>query len=211
MDQITSAGCPGNDYVFIEVHNTGSTSEESPYQNYIHQGGEAMLCMNNYAERDDLFGTSARIVWSDLMAVCYSRVVGRHGGDMKGLKTIWRVYISNLITQGVIDAILKGRKTVIDVGAGEPGFFALLGTVHGNGPAYMLGDYPEMFRRKFISRARIVPYGDIPALCWILEEIPLSPPPPPPAPLDDRPKSRKERRQHRKAQSRSSAASIQKT
>jgi hypothetical protein len=40
----------------------------SPYQNYIHKDGEVVLCMNNFAEQDGLWGRPERMYWSDLVA-----------------------------------------------------------------------------------------------------------------------------------------------
>lgn len=58
------------------------------YDNYVHKGGQVILCMINFATNDPLFGTPARMYWPDLMMVAISRVMAAHGGDAKALEAI---------------------------------------------------------------------------------------------------------------------------
>lgn len=92
-----NAGHPSKDYVLIQAADSGSTSPETPYQNYVHKEGKVILCMNNYASRDDLAKASSpnRMFWSDLMAQCFFRVVRYHRGDLRSLQVIWRITIAN--------------------------------------------------------------------------------------------------------------------
>lgn len=57
-EAMANAGHPANNYVFILVHNTLSRSpiKECPYQNYVHTDGKALLCMSNFADRDQMQG-----------------------------------------------------------------------------------------------------------------------------------------------------------
>ncbi|KAH7014755.1 hypothetical protein EDB80DRAFT_678730 [Ilyonectria destructans] len=134
---IEDAGLPTNDYVFALASNPGN--QQHPYQSYVHIHGRAILCTCNYSDRDLFWKQPGQIFWTDLMAVTFHRVTTAYGGDTKGLETIWRLSIDN-------DA-------VVDLQAGDDGFFALLGTDHGKGLARMLADYPEMFGRRIIASA----------------------------------------------------------
>jgi hypothetical protein len=100
-NSIADAGHPRGSYVFIDVNNSGHWAQplQSPYQNYVHAEGKALLCMNNFANRDQLFMQPERIFWSDLMAVCCAQVMATHGGNMRGLEAIWRVTIKNQVRE----------------------------------------------------------------------------------------------------------------
>ncbi len=99
----------------------------------------------------------------------------------------------------------------MDVLDTDDNFFALLGSDHGKGPARMLAAYPVMFGRRIIARARLFyRRNSLPDLCWFLEE--LARPEKVAAAdnhssVDNRPKSRKERRSDRRREMRSSNAS----
>ncbi|KAL7892194.1 hypothetical protein HDV63DRAFT_409597 [Trichoderma sp. SZMC 28014] len=137
QEAMGQANHPHKDYVLIQAADSGSTSPQTPYQNYVHKDGKAIL----YYSR------------------CYQ---GHSWGSAE-------------ISQPC------GRRRWL---------FALLGTVHGKGPARMLGDYPDMFGRKYISRAHVVDLDGLPAFYWILDEVP-PPSPPPSLPPPDRPLSRR--------------------
>lgn len=184
---------PTSGYSLVLVKNTKPLADgEVPYQNYIHREGRAILCMSNYATHDRYFGTPERLYWPDLMAVSISRLMAVHKGTPKALETIWRITIdTNSQTRNVLARVMNLYGTEICVE--NDGFFALLGTDHGKGPARMLATYPEMFGRKIISKARIT-QADI---CWFLEEIPVA------EPVEQTPNepstpSRKEKRKARK-------------
>ncbi|KAH8893873.1 hypothetical protein GQ53DRAFT_821748 [Thozetella sp. PMI_491] len=211
-DSLANANHPRDDYVFIEVHNSSfgtSGHSQSMYQNYVHSGGKALLCMNNFANRDRFYRQPGQMFWSDLMAVCCSRVMMVHSSNMKHLQAIWRVKIDNQVTQNLIAAICgEDDLAPVDIKAGEDNFFALLGTDHGKGPARMLATYPELFGRRCISQVRVFPRkGKLPDLCWFLEPVSLSQTVVPPPAAPDSPMSRKEKRKHRKAESKSSITS----
>lgn len=184
---------PVTGYSLVLVRNTQPLPYvEAPYQNYIHREGRAVLCMSNYAANDRYWGTSERVYWPDLMAVSISRLMAVHKGTPKALQTIWRIAIDkNSQNRDVLERVLRLYGT--EICAGNDGFFALLGTDHGKGPARMLATYPEMFGRKIISKARIT-QADI---CWFLEEIPV-PEPSETASNDPSTPSRKERRKEMK-------------
>lgn len=46
------AGHPSKEY--CPSRQSWTTSPETPYQNYVHKDGKVILCMNNYANRDEL-------------------------------------------------------------------------------------------------------------------------------------------------------------
>ena len=92
---ITEAGHPTRDYVLILAGNPGN--RQWAYQNYVHKTGKAILCMNNYANRDLLLGRPEQIFWSDMMAVCHAQVVSDNGGKAENLEAIWRVFIKNTV------------------------------------------------------------------------------------------------------------------
>ncbi len=97
---ITEAGHPTSEYVFIQAGNPpagNSSTQQYAYQNYVHKKGKAILCMNNYAVRDSLLGRPEQIFFSDMVAVCYSRVVSDYGGEATSLEAIWRVFIDNKV------------------------------------------------------------------------------------------------------------------
>ncbi|KAL6697433.1 hypothetical protein J3F84DRAFT_407087 [Trichoderma pleuroticola] len=120
-------------------------SAEPPYQHYLHDEGKAILCMNNFARQDQLFGKPGRLFWSDLMAVYFSQTMTACGRDTNGLEAIWRINIVNQDTQNVIMTYCKDK--AVEFGTGDEGFYALLATDHGKGPARMLATYPRMFGR----------------------------------------------------------------
>jgi hypothetical protein len=68
---LQQSGCPTDNYTFICVENLGSPARgvEPAYQNYVHAGGRALLCMNNFAERDRLRRVGEWLFWSDLLAM----------------------------------------------------------------------------------------------------------------------------------------------
>ncbi|GAB1316350.1 hypothetical protein MFIFM68171_06560 [Madurella fahalii] len=207
----------GDDYVFAEVVNINlpgrSEANGRPYQNYVDANGKALLCISNFADRDRLFGRQERIFWSDLMALCCAKVMATHGGNMRGLQSIWRLTIANEFTQRVIKTICGDRMIPIEFDTGNTQFLALLTTIHGKGPGRMLSTYPDIFGRRLMSRVRVLPPDkemSLPDLCWILEEVPelerlVAQPPPPDL---DSPMSRKERRKHKRLLSRSSVPSV---
>ncbi|KAI1174466.1 hypothetical protein F4777DRAFT_599491 [Nemania sp. FL0916] len=56
--QLVREGHFDDDYAFVQVYSVGGPpGEETPYQNYIHAKGRAILCMSNYAEKDYFYGT----------------------------------------------------------------------------------------------------------------------------------------------------------
>ncbi len=136
------------------MEHTGNDASTTPvpYQNYVHAEGKAVLCMSNFSGRDRLFRQPGRIFWSDLVAVCCSRVMAAHGGSMKGLEAIWRMMITNnvgqtfrlfnallvdnlrQITQNLINVVHEDSSAPVDFVAGEDNFFAFLATDHGRGP-----------------------------------------------------------------------------
>ena len=67
-------GHPVSDYCFVYISNLDhaptnpSASPEPIAQNYVHVGGKALLCINNFAKRDRLRGRPERMFWSDMMA-----------------------------------------------------------------------------------------------------------------------------------------------
>ncbi|KAM0252825.1 hypothetical protein ACHAQJ_007564 [Trichoderma viride] len=123
-------GHPVYDYYLALIDNTVQYStqpqQEPPYQNYFHADGKTMLCMNNFAERDQLFGKTNRIFWSDLMAVCFSRAMMVSHGNTNCLEAIWRLVITNRDTHAVLD-ILYDNIDGKEFRAEEDGFFAFAG------------------------------------------------------------------------------------
>lgn len=47
QEAMGQANHPHKDYVLIQAADSGSTSPQTPYQNYVHKDGKAILCMNN--------------------------------------------------------------------------------------------------------------------------------------------------------------------
>lgn len=185
---------PLTGYSLVLMKNTYPLPDvfEAPYQNYIHREGRTILCMSNYAANDRYTGTSERLYWQDVMAVSISRLMAVHKGTPKALETIFRIAIDkNSQTRDVLTRVLKLHGT--EICSENDGFFALLGTDHGKGPARMLAAYPEMFGRKIIAKARIT-NADI---CWYLEEI-QTPEPVETTPNEPSTPSRKDRRKERK-------------
>lgn len=92
-------GHPVTNCILAVVENTVKfvPEKEPPYQNYIHADGKAILCMNNLAKNDQLFGRPHRLFWSDLMAACFSQTMTAYGGGSEGLEAIWRIQIVNLV------------------------------------------------------------------------------------------------------------------
>jgi hypothetical protein len=94
LRNMNDLGQTENGYVWIEIGNSGpSSDDQTAYQNYIHKDGQFILCMNNYAKRDRVRDTEQGLVWSEIMAVCCSRV----GQDFRNLQAIWRISISNKV------------------------------------------------------------------------------------------------------------------
>lgn len=207
-DMLTDLGLPNNGYKLIQAFNVPRTNH-TPYQNYVHEDGKAILCMFNYAHLDNLYG-SRRMCWSDIMAACCARVMAASGGgDMSKLVAVVRLVIENKETCSVMRWIAQNSSSrnskFFDVLATDDGFFPLLATDNGKGVAFMLKDHPRQFGRKIITRARVYPTGtnEGPCICWYLVEVPS---PTPPAPPSSSPLSRKQKR-HEKRQSRSSLQS----
>lgn len=227
---LRGAGHPLTDYAFIVVCNLPSALTahiaklHGPYQNYAHTGGKTLLCIDNDASRDALFGQKGvrRLFMSDALAeTCawgvlglpkttmlnkgdrtdHSVVTKKYGADWRDLEAIWRINVQNQQTRGLVAAICGDRTDPQDFPAGDDKFFALLGSPNGKAACRMLTTYPDMFGRKSISRVRVFPIGSQRAqlnICWFLEKAP-SPPTPPPAPATpDRPLSRREARQYRR-------------
>jgi hypothetical protein len=93
---------------------------------------------------------------------------------------------------------------ILSFRAGDPAFFALLGTANGKGAARMLAEYPRMFGWGVIARAVVDPHGN-PNICCVLERGPAADTPQPPrtpTPTSARPISRKEARRQRRRQER---------
>ncbi|KAL7948523.1 hypothetical protein V8C42DRAFT_342550 [Trichoderma barbatum] len=128
----------------IQLDPISDTAMQTEYKenNYIHDEGKVILCMYNFAVKDRLFGKPGRLFWSDLMATCYSQMMAAHDHDTKDLEVIWRINIVNLVTISVIESYCEEDKSV-ELGPGNDGFFALLATDHGRGPARMLATYPK--------------------------------------------------------------------
>jgi hypothetical protein len=99
------AGHPTSSYTPIRVHNLAPFAPpnvdrpQSMYQNYVHVGGKAILCMNNFADRDGLWGRPERLYWSDLMAASCARVVG--------VEAIWRWASGFLMLRTILLLSLK--------------------------------------------------------------------------------------------------------
>lgn len=209
---LEEAGQPKDRYQYIGVNNVDQDGP-TPYYNYVHRDGKSLLCFYNFAELDT--NGNERMHWSDLMAVCCSRIMSVNGrSDMANIEWIWRISIVNEETKSVIDAIdqrrspnLMARNRVVDLTSEDDDFFSLLGTVHGKGPARMLAAYPLFFGGKIMKRVRIYPASSAranPHICWFLEMGPVQPPEPPQI---TSPLSRKARR-HEKKKSRSSQSSL---
>ncbi|KAL7954522.1 hypothetical protein V8C34DRAFT_294134 [Trichoderma compactum] len=156
--------------------------------------------MNNFAAQDQLFGKPGRLFWSDLMAVCFSQTMTACDRDTNGLEAIWRINIVNQV------CILCKDKAV-EFGPGDEGFYALLATDHGKGPARMLATYPQMFGRRFMAKVKAFRYdgGLDPCICWILEKLP--PPTLQTSTQPSGPLSKKQKRNLRRSQARSSRSS----
>lgn len=108
-------------------------------------------------------------------------------------------------TKAVISAVCRGQS--VELGPGDDGFYALLATEHGKGPARMLAAYPQMFGRRFMTRVWVFQYGgSCPSICWILDKLPHPEPQLPPLP-PNRPMSKKEERKYKKMLARSSSSS----
>ncbi|KAH6617558.1 hypothetical protein F5144DRAFT_551992 [Chaetomium tenue] len=200
------AGHPVTNYILVAVRNLPSpltahiAKLHDPYQNFAHTGGKALLCMDNDASRDALFGQKGvgRLYMSDALAETFAR---EHGADWRDLEAIWRMNVQNQQTRGLVAALFGDRTDPQDFPAGDDSFFALLGSPNGKAVCRMLATYPDMFGRKSISKVRVFPIGSRRVqlnICWFLEKAP-SPPTPTPSPAPatpDHPLSRKERRQH---------------
>ncbi|KAM7215405.1 hypothetical protein V8F06_009165 [Rhypophila decipiens] len=118
-----------------------------------------------------------------LAAACalVSRDAGRDG-KMTGIEAVWRYYIENEETVKTILGIFTARRfrdqEWVEVKAGSDEFAALLATQHGKSIARMLAQYPVMFGRRMLSRARLFPQfsgrtmlEERPDICWIIEQI----------------------------------------
>ncbi|UKZ82494.1 hypothetical protein TrVFT333_010283 [Trichoderma virens FT-333] len=143
---VSGLGHPLTDYVLAVVaspDNVKFTSHtvEPPY----HDKGKAILCINNFAAQDQMFGKPDRLFWSDLMAACFSQTMTASDCDTNGLEAIWRINIVNQGTINVINTYCKGQAVVL--GIKNDGFYALLAT----GPARMLATYPHMFGSRFMA------------------------------------------------------------
>ncbi|KAH7161953.1 hypothetical protein B0J13DRAFT_632691 [Dactylonectria estremocensis] len=161
---LADAGLPTSDYVYAEARNPGS-GQQAMYQNCVHSQGQVIQCMNNYADRDRFYREPEQIYWTDLMAVAFHRVTAAYGGDAKGLQAIWRLNIENNTTKRIIETICGPHPMIpVDLQAGDDGFFALLGSDHGKGPARMLAAYPEMFGCRIIASVPVFPWGSLPSL-----------------------------------------------
>ncbi|EHK18984.1 uncharacterized protein TRIVIDRAFT_204380 [Trichoderma virens Gv29-8] len=55
----------------------------------------AILCINDFAAKDQMFGKLGRLFWSDLMAACFSQTMTASDCDTNGLEAIWRINIVN--------------------------------------------------------------------------------------------------------------------
>lgn len=77
--------------------NAPPEDQQTPYQNWVHAEGKAVLCVFNDATRDTLGERPERLFWSDLMAACCTRVMTLTNGDLSGLEAIWRWSISNKV------------------------------------------------------------------------------------------------------------------
>jgi hypothetical protein len=80
---MVKAGHPLTNYVFIVVNNSnvelpGRETPQPPYQNFVHAQGEALLCISNFADRDEMFGRPERLFWSDLVAACCFRGTSKY-------------------------------------------------------------------------------------------------------------------------------------
>ncbi|KAK4465171.1 hypothetical protein QBC42DRAFT_169869 [Cladorrhinum samala] len=207
MPRLESCGTPVDGYFFMHVANT-TTSSEAPqriFENYVHADGNSILCISNFSRRDTYFHSGHRLFWSDAMAECCVRAMRHSRGTMEGLETIWRLTISNEVTQGIIKSIfshLPAGSTEADVEAGDDRFFALLASDHGKGPARMLPAFPELFGRRRMARIRVFAEStesQHPDLCWFLEPAPApSPSPEPPPTPPTRPLSKREARKYKR-------------
>lgn len=67
-----NVGHPTTNYVYLGIINAPSPLDraEPIYQNYIHAEGRALLCTENFARRDVLFGQAGveRLYMSDALA-----------------------------------------------------------------------------------------------------------------------------------------------
>ncbi|KAL7892111.1 major facilitator superfamily domain-containing protein [Trichoderma sp. SZMC 28014] len=131
---LEEAGQPKDRYQYIGVNNVDQDGP-TPYYNYVHRDGKSLLCFYNFAELDT--NGNERMHWSDLMAVCCSRIMSVNGrSDMANIEWIWRISIVNEETKSVIDAIdqrrspnLMARNRVVDLTSEDDDFFSLLGTI----------------------------------------------------------------------------------
>lgn len=201
---IQDANQPQTGYLLACVDSRDPPYNDPPYQNYIHQDGKSILCINNCAARDR--NQPRWIFWSDVMAACCTKAMEITGGQMRSIETIWRIQIQNDTTQRLIaDTANRPRyqqldlRQYMDIDSSTDDFYALLATDNGKGPARMLAAYPGLFGGKIITRARIFPHGGDPHICWFLEEIEtgnLSPTTP--SEPGDGPLSRKQRRKQKR-------------
>lgn len=207
---------PLHGYHLVDVNsNRPGASIQSPYLNYVHKDGLAIICIYNF-KKDDEVPSHEKKSWTDIMAAsCVESMVesGRTADTMASLRSVWRINVQNQQTETLIAKIAsKNRqpRATFEVRADEPLFFALVASDHGRGVASMLRDYPWMFGYRTIVSAKVLPNGKHPSFYWRLDvvvsdrqaqdarQVKASPA------LQDSPSSKKQKRMHKRMESRES-------